>query len=86
MNKAIRSILSVCMALALVGCSSGLLRPAAAVSAPAITIEDQYVIPFHGYDDLTVKTFCRNGDFWISSMGYHEGGVEIHPELNERCK
>jgi hypothetical protein len=85
MNKALRSILSVCMALALVGCGVGGISPAEGVSAPAINILDQYVIPFHGYDDLTVKTFRRNGDYWISSVGYHEGTVEIHTELNGRC-
>lgn len=86
MTKALRAILSASMALALVGCASAPVAPAEAPSAPEITIEDQYTIHFGGWDDITVKTYCRNGDYWVATRSYREGGAEIHTELNERCK
>lgn len=86
MNKALSASLALLMTLGLLlgGCSS--VRPAEALSAPAITIEDQYQVDFGGYATLTVKTWCRNGDYLLASYGYREMSVQMIPELNGRCK
>jgi hypothetical protein len=83
MNKALRSILSVCMALALVGCGVVPVRPAEGSSAPAITIEDQYDIPGKF---TSVFTYCRNGDYIIYMDTSTADTLQMVPELNERCK
>ena len=86
MKQALRAILSASLAVALVGCAAVGVSPAEATSAPAITIEDQYQVDFGGYATLTVKTWCRNGDYLLASYGYREMSVQMIPELNGRCK
>jgi len=85
MNKALRSILSVSMALALVGCGSAPFRAPQAVSAPA-NYADRVLDKFKTPDDgSTVTLFCRNGDYYVYMNGYKEGNIQQFPH-DERCK
>ena len=85
MNKALRSILSVSMALALVGCGSAPFRDAQAVSAPA-NYADRVLDKFKTPDDVsTITLFCRNGDYYVYMNGYNEGNIQQFPH-DERCK
>lgn len=83
MNKALRSILSVGLALTLVGCAQTPIQPAQAFTAPVITIEDQYELPNKW---TTVFTYCRNGDYIIYLDTSTADSLQMVPELNERCK
>lgn len=83
MNKALTSSVAVAMTLGVLlgGCSS--VSPAQAISAPAITIEDQYDIPGRW---TSVLTFCRNGDYLVYLDTSSADTLQMVPELNERCK
>lgn len=85
MNMALRGSLSLVLALALVGCSEGATSPAEGVSAPAITTLDTYEFYMEEYGLVKVRTYCRNGDYHEASFSYREGGVQMLPQLNERC-
>jgi hypothetical protein len=85
MNKALRSILSVSVALALVGCGSAPYRAAQAVSGPANNpdrVLDMFRTPDNSSD---VILFCRNGDYYVYMNGYKEGNISQFPH-DERCK
>lgn len=84
MNKAVRSILSVVMALALVGCGSAPFRAPQAVSAPANN-PDRVLDKFKTPDGSSeVILFCRNGDYYVYMNGYKEGNIQQFPR-DERC-
>jgi len=85
MKKALRASLALVMAMTLVGCGSVGSEPAGASSAPAITTLDTHEFYMEEYGLVKVRTYCRNGDFFVASFSYREGGVQIEPELKDRC-
>lgn len=85
MNKALRSILSASMALALVGCGSEAYSAAQARSAP-VSNPDRVIDKFRTPDNSSeVILFCRNGDYYVYMNGYKEGNIQQFPK-DERCK
>ena len=85
MKQALRAILSVSVALALVGCGSEAYSAAQAVSAP-VNNPDRVLDKFRTPDNTSdVTLFCRNGDYYVYMNGYKEGNIQQFPK-DERCK
>jgi hypothetical protein len=85
MNKALRGVLSVCMALALVGCGSEAYSAAQARSAP-VNNPDRVIDTFRTPDNgSTIYLFCRNGDYYVYMDGYKSGSINQYHN-DERCK